>query len=35
LFNEVIWVAVKGENAQCPPPRHSAFFMEVKEKDDD
>lgn len=25
-LNEVIWVAVKGENSSCPPPKHSAFF---------
>jgi YVTN family beta-propeller protein len=35
LFNEVIWVAVKGENSICPAPRHAAFFKQVKEKDDD
>jgi DNA-binding beta-propeller fold protein YncE len=35
LFNEVIWVAVKGENAICPAPIHAAFFKQMKEKDDD
>ena len=25
LFNEVIWVAVKGEQSACPPPIHAAF----------
>ncbi len=35
LFNEVIWAAVKGENCKCPAPRHAAFFMQLREKDDD
>jgi phospholipase C len=25
LFNEVLWVAVKGENRPCPAPVHAAF----------
>ncbi len=25
-LNEVIWVAVKGTQSVCPPPKHSAFF---------
>ncbi|MEJ2634380.1 MAG: beta-propeller fold lactonase family protein [Calditrichia bacterium] len=35
-FNEVLWVAVKGEDIPCPPPVHAAFFKKNKdEKDDD
>ncbi len=26
LFNQVIWKAVKGLDAECPPPVHAAFF---------
>ncbi|MFN5362487.1 MAG: hypothetical protein ACK5B4_05375, partial [Bacteroidota bacterium] len=36
LFTEVIWKAVKGENAVVPAPRRAAFFKPFKstEKDD-
>jgi YVTN family beta-propeller protein len=36
LFTEVIWKAVKGENAVVPAPRRAAFFkpFETTEKDD-
>lgn len=34
-LNEVIWVAVKGENSVCPPPRHAAFFSRSAKADDD
>jgi YVTN family beta-propeller protein len=34
-LNEVIWVAVKGEQSICPPPKHSAFFRSTKDEDDD
>jgi DNA-binding beta-propeller fold protein YncE len=33
-FNEVIWVAVKGEEIPLPASRHAAFFR-MTEKDDD
>jgi hypothetical protein len=33
-FNEVLWVAVKGVNAVCPPPVHAAFFK-MREGEDD
>jgi hypothetical protein len=26
-FNQVIWKAVKGLSAECPPPVHSAFVV--------
>ncbi|GET33626.1 hypothetical protein PbJCM13498_24890 [Prolixibacter bellariivorans] len=34
-LNEVIWKAIKGENAVMPAPRHSAFVVPVKDDDDD
>ena len=36
-LNQVIWVAVKGENSQCPAPVHAAFFVAHGDgdKDDD
>ncbi|MFI5162991.1 MAG: bifunctional YncE family protein/alkaline phosphatase family protein [Sphingobacteriales bacterium] len=35
-LNEVIWKYVKGENAQMPAPKRSAFvILEQKKKDDD
>jgi YVTN family beta-propeller protein len=36
LFTEVIWKAVKGENALVPAPKRAAFFkpFETKDKDD-
>ena len=34
-FNEVLWVAVKGEQSPCPPPVHAAFFMTSDDDDDD
>jgi hypothetical protein len=27
LFNEIIWKAVKGENAVAPPPVRAAFVI--------
>jgi hypothetical protein len=33
-FNEVLWVAVKGEQSPCPPPVHAAFFMTSDDDDD-
>ena len=35
LLNEVLWVAVKGQNKPCPIPVHSAFIKVSKDKDDD
>jgi len=37
LLNEILWAAVKGENAICPAPRHAAFFKksDVRKDDDD
>jgi YVTN family beta-propeller protein len=36
LLNEIVWKAVKGENAVMPAPRRSAFvILEQKKKDDD
>lgn len=29
-FNQVIWVAVKGELSKCPPPKHAAFLKQEK-----
>jgi hypothetical protein len=35
-MNEVIWKAIKGENAVMPAPKRSAFvILEKKKKDDD
>jgi YVTN family beta-propeller protein len=34
-MNEVIWKAVKGENAVMPAPKHSAFVILQKKKDRD
>ena len=34
-FNEVLWKAVKGLDAICPPSVHAAFFMPVEEEDED
>jgi DNA-binding beta-propeller fold protein YncE len=34
LFTEVIWKAVKGENAKVPAPRRAAFVKETEEKED-
>jgi hypothetical protein len=25
-FNEVIWVAIRGEQSKCPAPKHAAFI---------
>ncbi|MDX2003622.1 MAG: bifunctional YncE family protein/alkaline phosphatase family protein [Chitinophagales bacterium] len=37
-FNQVIWVAVKGEDSPCPAPVHAAFFspgsMDMDREDD-
>ena len=33
-FNEVLWVAVKGEKSVCPPPVHAAFLNTSKDNDD-
>ncbi len=33
-FTEVIWKAVKGENAVVPPPRRAAFVKETEKKTD-
>ncbi len=35
LFTEVIWKAVKGENAVVPAPRRAAFVKVQNKKDDD
>jgi YVTN family beta-propeller protein len=35
LFTEVIWKAVKGEDAVVPPPKRAAFINLQKKKDDD
>jgi hypothetical protein len=35
LFSEVIWKAVRGEDAQMPAPRRSAFIYVPDKKDDD
>ena len=35
LFTEVIWKAVKGENAVVPAPRRAAFVKQDGKKDDD
>jgi hypothetical protein len=35
LFNEVIWLAVKGSDIPCPAPVRAAFFSSEKEGDDD
>ena len=35
LFTEVIWKAVKGENAVVPAPRRAAFVKQAGKKDDD
>ena len=35
LLNEVLWVAVKGQDKACPAPVHSAFVKVSKDKDDD
>ncbi len=32
-FNEVLWVAVRGEQSMCPPPVHSAFLKVTVEED--
>jgi len=34
-MNEVIWKAIKGENAVVPGPRRSAFVILEKKKDRD
>lgn len=34
-FNEVLWKAVKGLDAVCPPAVHAAFFIPVETRDDD
>lgn len=34
-FNEVIWKAVRGLDAVCPPAVHAAFFMQSETEDDD
>jgi len=34
-FNEVIWKAVKGLDATCPPAVRAAFFFEGEAEDDD
>ncbi|HEX2395272.1 MAG TPA: alkaline phosphatase family protein, partial [Bacteroidales bacterium] len=34
-FNEVIWKAVKGLNAECPPPVHAAFVAVGGEEDEE
>jgi len=34
-FNEVLWKAVKGLDAICPPSVHAAFFMAAEEEDED
>ncbi|MCX6243227.1 MAG: bifunctional YncE family protein/alkaline phosphatase family protein [Bacteroidetes bacterium] len=34
-LNEVLWIAVKGENSSCPPPVHAAFLKATKEMEDD
>jgi hypothetical protein len=34
LFTEVIWKAVKGENAIVPMPRRAAFIHYTAKKDD-
>jgi len=35
LFTEVIWKAIKGENAIVPAPRRAAFVKQTEKKDDD
>ena len=35
LFSEVIWKAVRGEDAVMPAPRRSAFLNVTDKKDDD
>ena len=34
-FTEVIWKAVKGENAMVPAPKRAAFVKQNEKKDDD
>lgn len=34
-FNEILWKAVKGINAEVPAPRRAAFVAKVAEKDND
>jgi len=34
-FNEVLWKAVKGFDSPCPPSVRAAFFMTVKEEEED
>jgi YVTN family beta-propeller protein len=34
-FNEVLWVAVKGEGSVCPPPVHAAFLNARKGSQED
>ena len=34
VFSEVIWKAVKGEDAVMPAPRHSAFVRIIEKEDD-
>ncbi|NWJ50235.1 MAG: bifunctional YncE family protein/alkaline phosphatase family protein [Bacteroidetes bacterium] len=32
-LNEVLWIAVKGENSHCPAPVHAAFVKTITEED--
>jgi hypothetical protein len=32
-LNEVLWIAVKGENSHCPAPVHAAFVKAIAEQD--
>ena len=34
-FNQVLWVAVKGEGSVCPPPVHAAFLKASEEDNTD
>jgi len=34
-FNEVIWKAVRGLDAECPPVVHAAFYRMIPGRDDD
>lgn len=34
LFNEILWKGIKGETAQAPAPRRSAF-VKITDEDDD
>jgi YVTN family beta-propeller protein len=35
LLNDIIWVAVKGENTPCPVPKRAAFLKDANLKDDE